>query len=121
MVIDEWLDRCPSKYLIHHYNLILLEFCSVFKLIDVWRTKTLNTHGFTWFRPDGSSKPRIDFWLVSNFKSCLESGSTVSAAPLTDHCVIKLTLKSDEAFQRRKGYWKFNSNLLNGEPFCKKL
>lgn len=28
MVMDEWLDRTPSKYQGHHYNPILLEFCN---------------------------------------------------------------------------------------------
>ncbi len=47
MVIDEWHDRSPSKYLRHHYNPILLDFCSVFKLIDVWCTKNPGIQVFT--------------------------------------------------------------------------
>lgn len=118
MVMDNWLDRCPSKYSSHHYNPLLLGFCSVFKLTDIWRTKNPTTQIFTWFKPDRSVKSRIDFWLVSEFRSCLELSSIVSAAPLTDHCMVKLVLKPVNTYQRTKGYWKFNSNLLNNEPFC---
>lgn len=121
MVIDDWLDRSPSKYTRHHYNPVLLNFCSVFNLIDVWRTKNPCIQVFTWFKPDGSVKSRLDFWLVSDFGSGLESISTVSAAPLTDHCMVKLILKPAKTFQRPKGYWKFNSNLLNSDIFCKKI
>lgn len=120
MVIDDWLDRSPSKYTRHHYNPVLLNFCSVFNFIDVWRTKNPCIQVFTWFKPDGSVKSRLDFWLVSDFGSGLESISTVSAAPLTDHCMVKLILKPAKTFQRPKGYWKFNSNLLNSDIFCKK-
>ncbi len=118
MVMDEWHDRSPSKYMRHHYNPILLDFCSVIKLIDVWRTKNPGIQVFTWFKPNGSVKSRLDFSLVSEFKSGLESDSIVSAAPLTDHCMVKLILRPAKVYQRRKGYWKFNSNLLHSEPFC---
>ena len=43
---------------------------------------------------------------------------SISAAPLTDHCMIKLTLTPTDTCRRNKGYWKFNSNLLKHDPFC---
>lgn len=72
---------------------------------------------YMWFKPDGSIKSRIDLWLVSDIRSGLESTATISAAPLTDHCIIKLNFISSNT-HFKKGYWKFNSNLLKNEPFC---
>ena len=101
--MDEWLDRYPTKYQRHFYNPVLLDFCSEFNLND--------TQMYTWFKPDGSIKSRIDLCLVSDIRSGLESTATISAAPLTDHCIIKLnSIPSNTRF--KKGSWKFYSNLL---------
>lgn len=47
----------------------------------------------------------------------MESDSIISAAALTDHCMVKLILRPTNAYQRRKGYWKFDSNLLHSDLF----
>lgn len=105
--MDEWLDRYPTKYQRHFYNPVLLDFCSEFNLKDTWRIDNPDTQIYTWFKPDGSIKSRIDLWLVSDIRSGLESTATISAAPLTDHCIIKLnSISSNTRF--KKGYWKFN-------------
>lgn len=44
-----------------------------------------------------------------------------SAAPLTDHCLIKLKFQKSDNNIRNKGYWKFNSSLLYDEAFCKDI
>ena len=49
-----------------------------------------------------------------------ESTAVISAAPLTDHCIIKLHfISSNTCF--KKDYWKFNSDLLKTEPFCQEI
>lgn len=60
-VINEWLDRSPSKHQGHFLNTVLLEFCSAFNLKDMWRTGNPGTRTNTWFQPDGSVKSRTDF------------------------------------------------------------
>lgn len=92
MVMDEWLDRATSNYQGHHYNPVLLDFCNVFKLKDAWHTENPGSQIFTWFKPDGSIKSRIDFWLVSENRPRMESNSTISVAPLTDYCIVKLII-----------------------------
>lgn len=120
MVMDEWLVRSPSKYQRHFYNPLLLDFCSVFNLKDVWRFDNPYTQIYMWFKPDGSIKSRIDFWLVSDNRPGLDPTSIISAAPLTDHCLIKLNFMStNKCFKKR--YWKFNSNLLKSELFCQEI
>lgn len=73
---------------------MLTDFCSVFNLKDVWRFDNPDTQNDTWFKPDGSVKSRIDFWLVSDNNPGLDPIYTISVAPLTDHCVIKLNFMS---------------------------
>lgn len=84
MVINEEFDRYPSKYQSHHSNPVLLEFCSVFNLKDTWQIDNPDTRINMWFKPDGSIKSRIDFWLMSINRPGLESTSTISVTPLTD-------------------------------------
>lgn len=47
--------------------------------------------------------------------------TNISAAPLTDHCLIQLSFSiKDKQFYNR-GYWKFNSTLLYNESFSEEI
>lgn len=46
---------------------------------------------------------------------------SIFAAPLTDHCVIGITLKPDSSPKCRENYWKFNADLLNLEDYVKEV
>ncbi len=47
----------------------------------------------------------------------LVSDCFMSAAPLTDHSVIKLNIKTPDVSRQNKGYWKLNSSLLKCQSF----
>lgn len=121
VVMDEWLDRYPTRFQNYHYNTALLELCNSLKLIDIWRYLNPDTQIFTWFKPDGTIKSRLDYWLVSDISPDSEINCTISAAPLTDHCLVKINVTPSNMRLRRNGYWKFNSNLLNFDPFCQEI
>uniref|UniRef100_A0A3B3IJR3 Reverse transcriptase domain-containing protein n=1 Tax=Oryzias latipes TaxID=8090 RepID=A0A3B3IJR3_ORYLA len=118
MVLDEWLDRVPSKFNTHHINPTLRDFCLDVNVSDPWRIKNPLRQTFSWFKPNGSSKSRIDFWLVSNNLLQNKIDVNISAAPLTDHCLIELNVSSQIQKSFGRGYWKFNSSLLTNETFC---
>lgn len=118
MVMDEWLDRQPSKFQNHQINCTLSQFCNDFNLNDIWRIKNPDKQIFTWFKPDGTIKSRLDFWLVSEFTPVQDINCSITAAPLTDHCMVKLIVSPINGGRRNKGYWKFNSNLLKNEHYC---
>lgn len=61
-----------------------------------------------------------DFWLISDIRSGIESTISISAAPLTDHSMVKLCFISSNT-NFKKGFWKFSSNLLNNESFCQEV
>lgn len=117
MVFNEWLDRSPTKFHNHHYNPHLVSFCSIHNLSDPWRFINPNLKNFSWFKPDGSIKSRIDFWLISDSVKDLISDCSISSAPLSDHCFINLTLKPSNNPKRNKGYWKLNASLLQSEKY----
>lgn len=118
MVLDEWLDRSPSKFHSHRINPVLEQFCLNLNVTDPWRAANPLKQYFSWFKPDGSSKSRIDFWLVSDNFVQNNVAVNVSAAPLTDHSVIQLEITPQNRGTYNRGYWKFNSSLLSSEIFC---
>ena len=62
MVMDEALDRFPPKFDTYHPNLNLLNFCLNNNIVDAWRAGNPNLRQFSWFKVNGTSKSRIDFW-----------------------------------------------------------
>lgn len=118
---DETLDRHPPKSSTPQLNSLITNFCNNLKLLDVWRHLNPNTKQFSWFRPNASSKSRIDYWLISDNLLHFVKHCTISPAPLTDHCAIALDVTPTSKISHCKGYWKFNSDLLVNEGFCAKL
>lgn len=112
MVNDECLDRYPPKCQYSSQNPTLSD------LLDPWRLKHPDTKQYSWFKPNNTTKSRIDFWLISASLLSYVSDCCMSAAPLTDHSVIKWTFKPPGFCRRNKGYWKFNSSLLKCQTFC---
>ncbi len=84
MVMDEAIDRFPPKFDSSHPNLNLLNFCLKHNIVDAWRARNPNLKQFSWFKPDGNSKLRIDNWLNSYSLIDFIEDISISAAPLTD-------------------------------------
>lgn len=95
-------------------------FIDANSLVDVWREKNADSRHFTWIKPNGCARSRIDFWHTSPEITNLVAESSISTAPLTDHCVINITLKPHN-HTRWKVYWKFNAELLNNEKYVEEV
>ncbi len=83
----------------------------------MWRVNHPLLKQFTWIKPNGSSRSRVNLWLASPEILNFVTNVSVSAAPLTDHCVI--TPKPDINHRLKKNYWKFNADLLNVDEYLK--
>ena len=118
---DEWMDRWPSKLFSEHRNPILEDFVNNNRLIDIWRMLHREVKQFTWHKPNGQSKSRIDYWLVSNSISDHVKDTEIANCPLSDHCIINLRLKNRNSNNKPKDYWKFNSQLLKNSEFCRSI
>lgn len=83
-----------------------------YDLTDPWRNKYPNKKQFTWFQRNPIKMSRLDFYLVSTDIQALTSKIEIKPGYRSDHSIIKLQLTiSEEA--RGKGFWKFNTSLLN--------
>lgn len=121
MVPDEWKDRWPPRLNKQRLNVSIEFLKSENNLYDIWRDLYPDAECFSWFKPNGENKSRIDYWLVSNNIIKFVSQSSIFKAPLTDHCFIDLVLEPVGKQFRNKGYWKFNAHLLQNEEFCSKI
>lgn len=90
---DDWMDRWPSKFSSEHKNPIFESFANDNNLIDVWRLLNKDVKQFTWHKPNGQYRSRIDYWLVSNSILQYVKESIISNGPLSDHCFIILRLQ----------------------------
>lgn len=99
---DEWHDRCPSRYSINQYNNILFDFINSNTLIDIWRDRNPDVSQFSWVKPNGNCKSRIDLWLATPEIVKYVSDVSISSAPLTDHCLIHLTLNPESKTKYKK-------------------
>lgn len=85
------------------------------------RKKTKHCRQFSWLKQNGRSRSRIDLWLISPEIINYVANVSISAPPLTDHCAIEISLKSDCYPKCKKNYSKFNAELLNVEEYVGKV
>ncbi len=88
IALDETLDRHPPKSITSQPNPLVSHFCTSLKLIDVWIYLNTNLRQLSWLRLNATSKSRIDYWLISYNLMLFVKDCAISAASLTDHCVI---------------------------------
>ena len=92
-----------------------------FNLHDAWRIKNPLQKRFTWRRTNPIQKSRIDFFLTSDLLFDAICKTDIIPSIGTDHSAIIIEFKQSQQFQRGKGYWKFNSSLVNDESYVKSL
>lgn len=117
-VPDEWMDRFPTKYTTHEFNPLFSNFCNNNSLYDIWRHLNTNVRQFSWIRPNGNNKSRIDLWLATQNILKHISYADLSAAPVTDHSIVSITLDPETETNYRQKYWKFNANYLKDPQYC---
>ena len=81
-------------------------------------TKNPGKRQYSWFKPDGSVKSRLDYWLVSDDILSQISNCEILPAPLTDHCCVEIGVTPLPQTFNKNSYWKFNSTLLCHNDFC---
>ena len=58
---DEWEDRWPSKFDHHHFKPPIEEFIIDNILVDIWRNQNPGKKQYSWYKPNGKAKSRIDY------------------------------------------------------------
>lgn len=119
---DSWLDRKPHRGQHPEYDDILTNLCMSTHTVDYWRISNPTSVKYTWTNSaDSNQCSRLDYWLTSHTicKDILKCG--ISVSPLTDHCMIELSIKIIQQPKPSVNTWKFNNSLLLNDGFCKQV
>ena len=118
LIFNATRDSFGRKAALKHKAIFQLKsIMSNYDLVDIWRVRNPTLRQFTWWCKSPLQMSRLDFFLIS---SDLQFGvdSYENLCPLrSDHSPVKLKLQTDLADDRGRGYWKFNSSLLENNQF----
>ena len=114
-VLDLNLDKKGGRHVTHGNSVkCIYDIMDEYNLVDVWRFQNPNLSRFTWHLGDAFC--RLDFFLISNNLVVQTEKCTISPGFKTDHSAICLYLTPVNEI-RGRGFWKFNTSLLNDKIF----
>ena len=115
---DSLIDRFPPRTSQgSKTNDIISSICSQLSVVDAWRFFNDNMQDFTWCNGSKTLRSRIDFFLVTHPLLQYVKSVCHLHAPLTDHKLISLKLLTSDSSNGCRGYWKFNTSLLDDSTF----
>ncbi len=121
LVLDNVLDQNGSK---KHRNRkareSLLQYMTHYKLTDIFRHKFPTVKKFSRLQKLPAASSRLDFFLIDG--SLVENVKNVDIVPgiMSDHNMATLGADINPA-PRGRGYWKFNTSLLNDQRYKDKI
>ncbi len=101
----------------------ILSFKEEFQLEDSWRLRHPTLSRFTRREKTkgGYVQSRLDYWLTSKHLDYIIIKTDISPGRRSDHSVVSLTLELQNRDQRGRGFWKFNTNLLQDEVYLNQI
>ena len=99
----------------------VLRLMETLDLIDIWRIKNPGKKRFTWRQRNPLVQCRLDYFLVSETIQDFTSDVDILPAFKSDHSGIFIKISGKEEERRGKGYWKFNTSLLDDNQFIENL
>ena len=121
-LLDVSLDKSGGSKIHSHPN-ALLEIESIMEdldLVDIWRCKNPSKRTFTWHQRKPLVQCRLDYFLISyNIVSFVEEVNILPSIK-TDHSLITLSLNPHD-LDKGRGYWKFNTSLLNDSLYVENV
>ena len=101
------------------YRNNILSFLESCDLVDIWRTLNPLKRLFTWHR--GNARSRLDYFFTS--EHFLNTVKSVEILPgfHSDHSLLMMNLCDSNEQNIGKGFWKFNSSLLNDTEYVNNI
>ena len=109
------MTRCTNDY-----TKELCAFMDVYDLIDAVRFEFPDQHIFTRIQRKPPVLSRIDHWLISSHLTNCLSKVKVYPGVKSDHSIISLHIGNMKS-TRGKGFWKFNSFLLQDTEYVNEM
>ena len=126
LVMDPSLDRyAPPDSTLPvlnntHALTELLSLMELYMLNEPWRIRHPTKQRYSWFKNFTdmyASASRIDFSLCSRGLDTKIENITYIPGVLSDHCAHFCVINFHGKNERGKGYWKFNTQLLDDDKF----
>ena len=96
---------------------IVLNLLSNHDMIDIYRHIYPDKLEYTWKRKKPSKKARLDYFIISStLTDLIDKTLIIPTIDWTDHAFIQLHIVTNH-FNRGKGTWKLNCNLLYNEKY----
>ena len=96
---------------------IILNLLSNHDMIDIYRHIYPDKLAYTWKRKNLSKKARLDYFIISStLTDLIDKTLIILKIDWTDHAFIQLHIVTNH-FNRGKGTWKLNCNLLYNEKY----
>ena len=95
---------------------VLLETINSHSLIDVFRYFYPHTRRYTWRRKNPIKQARLDYFIVSSPFTDHISKCDIIASYRSDHSILNINIEISK-FERGKGLWKLNCNLLKNAAY----
>ena len=105
------LDSMPDSNDNNKYRNDLKSFLSANDLIDPWRTLNPTKKMFTWHR--GDKRSRLDYIFCSQHLLNVLKEVSILPGIHSDHSLLYININSGSETKRGKGFWKWNSELVN--------
>ena len=98
----------------------VLEIMSDLQLVDYYRVLNPDKKVFTWKRKNPLKQGRLDYILISdNFTNVVEN-IYIKSGYRSDHSAVVIEFKLN-TFERGRGLWKFNNDLLYDTTYVDKV
>ena len=95
---------------------VLLDTINLHNLKDAFRHFHPNMRRYTWHRKNPIKQARLDYFIVSNAFTDLLSQCNILPGYRSDRSILELTMEISK-FERGKGLWKLNCNLLTNADY----
>ena len=121
--LDPKIDKTGGKE-INEQSLFgkgIMLLCEEMNLIDIYRILNPDKRRFSWrgVTRSGIVQSRSDYWLVSTHMLYDLIETNIKPSIRTDHSLITLSFNLTGTQKRGRGFWKFNTGLLNDKKIYK--
>ena len=113
------LDSMPDTNDNPNYRRDLQSFLNANDMVDPWRTLNPTKKMFTWHR--GNKRSRLDYIFCSQHLLNVLKEISILPGIQSDHSLLHIKIDGGNETKRGKGFWKWNSDLVNDLEYVYKV
>ena len=111
------VDNSPDHNDNRDFRTDVCFFMETNNIVDAWRTVNPDKNASHGIVP----RSRIDYVLTSEHLLNFIDDVNILPGIQSDHSSLKLSLKSGNKHEKGRGFWKFNSSLLDDPVYVDKI